>query len=152
MSVSFGQVLRRPIFSIGQYGRTYFGRRGWWKWKPERQRCKKAPESWRKMMRMNNKSSEAVYKRYQNLWHDYDCRKQRKDEFNDVVLSVFFNSIKTNMQQASFGCLWVIYSCINSYMIDQYGCNLGSLVRLTSHLKMETSHHISKKSQTFSAE
>ena len=90
------------------------------------------------MVRMNNKSSEAMYKHYQNLWHDYFCHKKIKEEFNNVALTAFFNSM--------------IYSCINSYMIDQYGCNLTRLVRLTRHLKMETSHYVSKKSQTFTAE
>ena len=66
-------------------------------------------------MRMSNKISEAMYKRYKNLWHDYICRKKIKEKFNDVALTAFFNSIKTKYAASS---LWVIYSCINSYMID----------------------------------
>ena len=31
-----------------------------------------------KMVRMNNKSSEAKYKCYQNLWHNNVCRKKLK--------------------------------------------------------------------------
>ena len=64
-------------------------------------------------------------------------------------LTAFFNSIKTKYATST---LWVIYSCINSYMIDQYGSNLRSLVRLTRHMKMKTSYYVSKKSGTFSAE
>ena len=84
-----------------------------------------------KMLRMKNKSSEAMHKRYQNLWHDYFCHKKTKDELKDVVLTAFFKSIKTKYAAST---LWVIYSCINSYMIDQCGCNLRSLVRLTRHI------------------
>ena len=99
-----------------------------------------------KMVRMSNKDSEAMYKRYQNLWHDYVRRKKIKEY---IALMAFFNSIKTKYDAIT---LWVIYSYINSYMIDQHGSNLRSLVRLIRHLKMETSHYVSKKSRTFSAE
>ena len=68
-----------------------------------------------KMVRMSNKKSDAMYKHYQNLWHDYVCRKKIKEEFNDVALTAFSNSIKTKYAAST---LWVIYSCINSYMID----------------------------------
>ena len=74
---------------------------------------------------------------------------KNKEEFNNVALMAFFNSIKTKYAASS---LWVIYSCISNYMIDRYGCNLTRLVRLTWHLKMEISHYISNKSRMFSAE
>ena len=59
------------------------------------------------MVRMSNKDSEAMCKCYQNLWHDYVCRKKIKEEFNNVALTAFFNSIKTKY---AAGTLWVIYS------------------------------------------
>ena len=36
------------------------------------------------MMRMSNKDSEDIYKRYQNLWHDYVRRKKIKEEFDGI--------------------------------------------------------------------
>ena len=93
------------------------------------------------LVRMSNKNYEAIYKHYQNLWHDYVCRKKIKEEFNNVALMAFFNSIKTKYAVST---LWVIYNCIYSYKIDQYGCNLRTLVKFTTHLKMETSTMVPK--------
>ena len=90
-----------------------------------------------------------MYQRYQNLWHDYVRHKKIKDEFNDVGLTAFFKSIKSKYAAST---LWVIYSCINSYMIDTYGCTMKSLARLNKYLKTETSDYVVKKSKTFSAE
>ena len=65
----------------------------------------------KKMVRMSNKDSEAMYKHYQNLWHDYVCCKKIKEEFNDVALTAIFNFIKIIFVAST---LWMIYSCISS--------------------------------------
>ena len=68
---------------------------------------------------------------------------------NDVCLTAFFQSIKTKYARST---LWVIYSCIDSYMIDKFGANLKNLVHLTKFIKTETLYYVAKISKTFSAE
>ena len=51
--------------------------------------------------------------------------KNVKDEMDDVYLTAFFQSNKIKYVRST---LWVIYSCINSNMIDKYVANLKNLV------------------------
>ena len=83
------------------------------------------------------KYSEATYKRYQNLRQDYICQQNIKNEMDYVCLMAFFQSIKRKYAGST---LWVVYSCINSYMNDKFGANLKNLVCLTKYIKTETLH------------
>ena len=65
---------------------------------------------------------------------------------DDVCLLKFFQSIKRTYAGST---LWVIYSCINSYMIDKFGANLKNLLHLARYIKTETSHNVVKKFKTF---
>ena len=67
--------------------------------------------------------------------------KNIKDEMDDVYLTAFFQSIKRKYAGST---LWVVYSCINSYMIDKYGANLKNMVYLTKYIKTKTSHYVAK--------
>ena len=68
---------------------------------------------------------------------------------DDICLIAFFQSIKRKYAGST---LWVIYSCINSYMIDKCGTNLKNLVPLTKYIETKTLHHVAKKSKIFLAE
>ena len=74
-----------------------------------------------------NKNSEARYKHYQNLWWDYICHKNIKDEIDYICLMAFFYARST---------LWVIHSCINSYTIDNFGANLKNWYVLQNTLRL----------------
>ena len=101
-----------------------------------------------KMVRgKTNKNSEATYKCYQNLWQDYIRQKNINNEMDEVCLTVFFQSIE---RKYAGNILWVIYSCINSYMIDKFGANLKNLVRLSKYIKTNTLHYIAKKKNILS--
>ena len=96
-----------------------------------------------------NKNSESTYKRYQNLWQDYFRQKNIKDNMDYVCLTAFFQSIE---RKCAGGTLWVIFGCINSYMIDKFGAKLKNFVHLTKYIKTVTLHYVAEKSKIFSAE
>ena len=67
---------------------------------------------------------------------------------DDVCLTAFFQSIKKKYARST---LWIIYCCINSFMIDKFGAKMKNFVHLTKY-KTETLHYMTKKLKTFSAE
>ena len=67
----------------------------------------------------------------------------------NVCLMAFFQSIKRKYVRST---LWLVYSYINSYMIDKYGANLKIFVQLTKYIKTKISHYVAKKYKTFTAE
>ena len=89
-----------------------------------------------------------MYTRYQNLWTAYVANNNIENEFDDVALVKFFKSIQGRY---SPNTLWVVYSCLNSRFIDEYGVNLKGLPRLHKYLKQQTQLYVAKKSKTFSA-
>ena len=101
---------------------------------------------------LDKKKSESevnkMYTRYQNLWTDFCAKNGVKDEYNDVALVQFFKSLHGRYAPST---KWVIYSCINSRIIDVYGCNLKNLPRLRKYLKLETQLYVAKKSKTYDA-
>ena len=76
-----------------------------------------------------------MYTRYQNLWTAYVANNNIENEFDDVALVKFFRSIQGRY---SPNTLWVVYSCLNSRFIDEYGVNLKGLPRLHKYLKQQT--------------
>ena len=89
-----------------------------------------------------------MYTHYQNLWTAFVANNNIVNEYDDVVLVRFFQSIQGRY---SPNILWVIYSCLNSMFIENYVMNLKSLPRLHKYLKQQTQLHVATKSKTFSA-
>ena len=89
-----------------------------------------------------------MYTRYQNLWTDFCAKNNVRDEYNDVALVSFFEGLKGRYDPST---KWVIFSCINSRMIDIYCVNLKGLPRLHKYIKMQTQLYVAKKSKTFDA-
>ena len=79
------------------------------------------------MDKLSVKKVNNMYARYQEQWKVFVRKKKVKDEYNDIKLLEFFKSIRNNYSPST---LWVIYSCLNSYFIDEYGKNLKNLPRL----------------------
>ena len=55
------------------------------------------------MVRSKNKNFETTYRRYQNLWYGYICRRNIKNELDDIYQTTFFQSIKISMLKVSCG-------------------------------------------------
>ena len=89
-----------------------------------------------------------MYTSYQNLWTTFVANNNIDNEYDDVTLLRFFQSIQGRY---SPNTLWVIYSCLNSRFIDNYGVNLKGLPRLHKYLKQQTQLYVATKSKTFSA-
>ena len=90
-----------------------------------------------------------MYRSYLNMWAEHVAKHDIKDEYNDVMLVSFFESIKSGY---ATNTLWVIYSCINAGFIERFGLNLKGLPRLKKYLKQKTNKYVAKKSLTFNAE
>ena len=89
-----------------------------------------------------------MYTQYQNLWTSFVANNSIDNEHDDVALVRFFQSIDG---RDSPNIQWVIYSCLNSRFIDNYGVNLKGLPRLHKYLKQQTQLYVATKSKTFSA-
>ena len=96
-----------------------------------------------------DESVRKMYTRYQNLWSTFVANNNIENEYDDVMLVKFFESIQSSYVANT---LWVIYSCINSGFIDRFGLNLKGLPRLKKYLKQKTSKYVAKKSATFTPE
>ena len=86
-----------------------------------------------------------MYTKYQNLWTSFN---NISNEYDDFALVRFFRSIQGRY---SPNTLWVVYSCLNSRFINNYGVNLKGLPRLHKYLKQQTQLYVATKSKTFSA-
>ena len=97
--------------------------------------------------------TQKMYQRYQELWFVYRdsmiVSPSLRNEYNDVLLRSFF---KTMRKKYSPSTLWVLFSCVNRYFVDQYGVKLNSLPRLKAYLKVVTQKYVTKKSKTFDSE
>ena len=96
-----------------------------------------------------NHAVKTMYTSYQNMWTVYVAKHDIKDEYNDVMLVSFFDSINGGY---AANTPWVIYSCIKARFIDRFGLNLNGLPRLKKYLKQKTNKHVAKKPLTFNAE
>ena len=83
-----------------------------------------------------------MYTHYQNLWTAFVANNNIVNEHDDVVLVRFFQCIQGRY---SPNTLWVIYSCLNSRFIDNYGVNLIGLPRLHKYLKQQTQLYAATK-------
>ena len=72
-----------------------------------------------------------------------------KEEYNDVMLVSFFESIKGGY---AANTLWVIYSYINASFLDRFRLNLNELPRLKKYFKQKTNKYEAKQPLTFNAE
>ena len=88
-----------------------------------------------------------MYTCYQNLWTAFVANNNIENEYDDVALLRFFQSIQERYSQNT---LWVIYSCINSRFIDNYGVNMKGLLSLHKYIKQQTQLDVATKSKTFS--
>ena len=85
---------------------------------------------------------------YQNLWTSFVANNDISKEYDDVALVRFFKIIQGRYSPIT---LWVIYSCLNSRIINNYGVNLKDLPRLHKYFKQQTKLYVKTKSKTFSA-
>ena len=74
-----------------------------------------------------------MYTRYQNLWTAFVANNNIENEHDDVALVRFFKSIQSRY---SPNTLWVIYGCLNSRFIDNYG-DISIPLRLAKGLYIE---------------
>ena len=73
---------------------------------------------------------------YQKLWIDFVANGCK-----DKALVAFFKSLKSRY---SPNTLWLIYGCLNSSFIEEYGFNQKGLPRLHKYLKSETQLYVAK--------
>ena len=99
-------------------------------------------------MVLKEKKDVKMNMRYQNLWTAFVANNDIVNEYDDVALVRFFQSIQGRY---SPNTLWVIYSCLNSRFIDNYGVNLKGLPRFHKYLKQQTLLYVATKSNTLSA-
>ena len=92
-------------------------------------------EETEKMVLKKKKDVKKMYSKYQILWTSFVANNNISNEYNDVALVRFFKSIQGRY---SPNTLWVVYSCLNSRFIDNYGVNLKGLARLHKYLKQQT--------------
>ena len=89
-----------------------------------------------------------MYTQYQNLRTSFVANNNIGNKYDDVALVRFF---KSTQRRYSPNTLWIVYSCLNSRFIDNYGVNLKGLPRLHKYLKQQMQLYVAKKSKTFSA-
>ena len=104
---------------------------------------------------LNREKKEGVrkmYKRYQQVFFEFNELKQVHDKeimFSDKNMLSFFRFCRAKYAPST---LWVIYSCINEMAQSMLGCDLRSRVLVSKYLKSQSSHYITKKSKTFTAD
>ena len=63
-----------------------------------------------------------MYARYQNLWRVFVANNNIIEVYDDVTLVRFF---KSRQNRYSPSTIWVVYSCLNSRFINEFGINLN---------------------------
>ena len=84
-----------------------------------------------KMILKNKKDAKVnkIYTRYENIWRAFVLYNNIMEGYDDVALVRFFKSIQSRY---SPNTLWVVYSCLNSRLINEFGVNLKGLPASTN--------------------
>ena len=96
-----------------------------------------------------NPKVQKMYKTDQDLWHMFVKRKTITNEMQNQTFTEFLKSLKSRYAPSA---LWLVYSCVNSYVIDTCWFNLKGYPRLSKFLKNMTANYVATKSRTFSVE
>lgn len=92
---------------------------------------------------------QKMYQRYQNQWKEFVRKNNVEKDLDDQALVRFFKEKRSRYAPST---LWVVYACVNAYVIDKYGISLKTMPRLARYLKAQTHLYVTTKSKTFTPE
>ena len=100
-----------------------------------------------------NSNVNRMYKRYQEKWKKYmkevKLENVKDEEAVDKALLGFFIQQSTVYAPST---LYVIYSCINSWLIMTHGFRINKFLRVNRYLKAATARYVGRKSKVLRAD